>query len=163
MIYSVLSGSQILEQAQAVTIIPVLQMRKQRLTEVNKLQVKQFVSDRARFQMQVFLTLKIQVHAIYLEEKICKRNRKLPISMSYSDLKSYNYRNYFAMSVGIITPKELKESSIGASPISQWLSSCALLQWPTIHWFRSWAWNYTPLIKSYCDSTPHRRDRMTYN
>ena len=51
----------------------------------------------------------------------------------------------------------------GAGPMIKWLSLCAPLQWPGVHWFGSWAWTYTPLIKPFCGGNPKRRTRMTYN
>ena len=55
------------------------------------------------------------------------------------------------------------QRKLGASPVAEWLSSRALLQWPGIHGFRSWAWTYALLIKPCCGGIPHRRTRMTYN
>ena len=51
----------------------------------------------------------------------------------------------------------------GGPSVAKRLSSHAVLQWPEVHRFGSWAQTYTPLIKPCCGSMPHRRTRRTYN
>ena len=47
-----------------------------------------------------------------------------------------------------------KEYKLGAGPVAQWLSSCAVLQQTRVRGFRSWAWTYMLLVKPCCGNVP---------
>ena len=47
-----------------------------------------------------------------------------------------------------------KAEQIRASPVAEWLSLCALLWWPGVHWFGSWAQTYAPLL-SHAEAVSH--------
>ena len=51
----------------------------------------------------------------------------------------------------------LREKRAGL--VVQWVSSCALLLWPTAHGFGSQVWTYVLLIKPCCGGVPHRKQR----
>ena len=55
----------------------------------------------------------------------------------------------------------IKRHRVGAGPVAEWLSSCALLQWPGVHGFGSWMWTCTLLIKLHCGGIPQTKQRKS--
>ena len=68
----------------------------------------------------------------------------------YSE-KRLPYARQWRMNLQILT--SYKNITPGASPVVQWLSSCAALWQPRVHRFRSRAQTYTPLIKPRCGAS----------
>ena len=54
----------------------------------------------------------------------------------------------------LVPPKKTLKKSQGAGPVVQQLSSHVPLWQPGVHWFGSWVWTYTMLVKSCCGRRP---------
>ena len=63
------------------------------------------------------------------------------------------------VSKSMVSASTLRNWERGAGPAAQWLSSHALLPWPRVCRFGSWAQTYTPLIKPCCGGDPHTKQR----